>query len=231
LPGGNSLGQRLREGDDGRVRYVAGIIADFTHRGVNEQPQACFLTPLTLVERAQPLTIVARAVGPAESAKPVLLKAMRAVDPDLPPTSVQTMEERMALPLWTYRVTAGFFGACGLLAITLVTVGLFGTTWYAVSRRTREFGVRLAVGAGAADIRRLVIGEGLRLALPALAAGLLLTVGIAALGRRMLVGTSPLDPVALGVAVAVQIAAVVLANWWPARRASRVDPLRALSAE
>lgn len=230
-PDGSALGQRFREGDGGRVRQVTGIVSDFTHRGVSEPPQACFFTPLTTDERAQPVTIVARAAGPAEGAKPVLLEAMRGVDPDLPPTSVQTMRERMALPLWTSRVTAGFFGLCGLLAITLATVGLFGTTWYAVSRRTREFGVRMAVGAGVADIRRLVIGEGLRLALPALAAGLLLTVGIAVLGRRMLVGTSPVDPLALGIAVIVQVSAVVLANWWPARRASRVDPLRALSAE
>jgi ABC-type antimicrobial peptide transport system permease subunit len=141
------------------------------------------------------------------------------------------MRERMALPLWFPRVIAGFFGFCGVLAMVLATVGLFGASWYAVSRRTREFGVRLAIGAAPSDLRRLVVREGLRLALPGVLLGLGAAIALVLLARAMLPGVDPGHPGAYLAAATLQLVAIVAANWWPARRASSVDPLRALTAD
>jgi hypothetical protein len=230
-PGGRALGQSFREGEDRLPRTVVGIVPAFAQRGIDETPRAVVYRPLTDEALGNPVTVIARARGDGATALPALVDAVRAADPALPPGVVQTMRDRMALPLWFPRVIAGFFGFTGLLAIVLATVGLFGSSWYAVSRRTQEFGVRLAVGASAPMLRRLVVREGVMLALPGLLVGLGIAIGLVALGRSSLVGVNPAAPGLYLAAVALQLGAVVAANWWPARRAARVDPIRALAAE
>jgi ABC-type antimicrobial peptide transport system permease subunit len=108
--------------------------------------------------------------------------------------------------------------------VVLVTVGLFGVTYFTVAQRTREFGVRLALGATAADLRRLVFGESLRLVAPGLALGLLAAGALASLAGSALVGVAPLDLRWYLAAAALQAGVTLLASWSPARRASRVSP-------
>lgn len=227
-PGGQALGQPYREGDDRVSRTVVGIVPTFAQRGIGETPQAVVYRPLTDEALGRPVTVIARAHGDGATTIPALTDAVRAADPALPPGVVQTMRERMALPLWFPRVIAGFFGFTGLLAIVLATVGLFGASWYAVSRRTQEFGVRLAVGASAPMLRRLVVREGVMLAAPGLLVGLAIAIVLVLLGRSSLIGIDPTAPGVYLAAIGLQLSAVIAANWWPAARAAKTDPIRAL---
>jgi hypothetical protein len=181
--------------------------------------------PLTTEQLSERLTMVARSRVDAETAATALRAAWRTADGEpIPPASVETMAERLALPLWPSRVGAAFFATCGTLAVVLVTVGLFGVTYFTVAQRTREFGVRLALGATAADLRRLVFGESLRLVAPGLALGLLAAGALASLAGSALVGVAPLDLRWYLAAAALQAGVTLLASWSPARRASRVSP-------
>jgi ABC-type antimicrobial peptide transport system permease subunit len=130
-----------------------------------------------------------------------------------------------------YRLTAATFTAFGLLALAVAAVGLYGAVAYTVAQRTREFGVRAALGAGARDLVRLVLGQGLRTVAVGAVIG---AVGAVAAGRLLqgkLYGVDPLDPLTLAATGLVLAAAALLATWLPARRAARVDPAVALRAE
>ena len=126
---------------------------------------------------------------------------------------------------------AAFFATCGILAVVLVTIGLFGVTYYAVTRRTKEFGVRLALGATAEDLRRLVLGESMRLIIPGLTVGLLLSAVLASLAQSSLLGVTALDPRWYAGAVVLQFSVALIASWSPARRAARVAPQTTLRGD
>jgi ABC-type antimicrobial peptide transport system permease subunit len=176
--------------------------------------------------------VIARTTGgDAADALAPLRQALQRIDPRLPPASLQTMDERMALPLWPTRTAAGLFGACGAAALLLSTIGLFGVTYFAVSARQREFGVRLALGASRADVRRLVLGEAIRLALPGIAAGALVAALLGLAGRSILFGLDTSAPAPYLVAAVVQAMVTLGASWSPAARAARSNPLAVLRGE
>lgn len=119
----------------------------------------------------------------------------------------------------------------GLLAIVLAAIGLYGVVAYAVSQRTREIGVRVAMGATPGDVEWLVLGHGLRITTAGIAAGLLLSAATVHWLRSYLYGLSPFDPIAFVGASLAWVIIAMLASWYPARRATRVDPLTALKYE
>jgi ABC-type antimicrobial peptide transport system permease subunit len=160
-----------------------------------------------------------------------LRDAIRRLNPDLPPQSVGTMADRLAQPLWPARTLAGFLAVCGLLATGLAAVGLFGVTHAVVSQRTREFGVRAAIGASARALRDMVLVESLRLVAPGLALGILLAIAVNALLRVGVLGIDRVQPETFAIAALLEITVVVVASWLPARRASRTDPLQALRTD
>jgi ABC-type antimicrobial peptide transport system permease subunit len=121
--------------------------------------------------------------------------------------------------------------ALGILALFLCALGLYGIVAHDVSRRTREIGVRMAVGARGADVARLVFGGAMRMALPGVIAGGLIAMGVAQVLRTFLLGLSPLDPMALAAAISALLLAVLVAVVVPARRAVRVQPVDALRSE
>jgi ABC-type antimicrobial peptide transport system permease subunit len=124
-----------------------------------------------------------------------------------------------------------FAGAQGLIALLLAALGIFGLVSLAVTRRTREIGIRMAMGARTVDVIRLVTLQSLRLTFIGLACGLLLTLGLTRVLARLLYGVSPTDVPVFGGVVAVVVAVTVLACWLPARRAARVNPVETLRAE
>jgi ABC-type antimicrobial peptide transport system permease subunit len=134
----------------------------------------------------------------------------------------------IGLSLLPSRIGASVAGAFGALGVILAAVGLFGVLSYAVTQRTREIGIRLALGADIGDVRRLILVGGVRLTLGGLAIGLALAFGGAQLLRGMLYGLSPADPVAFGAIALLVVAVGSLASYLPARRATRTDPLEAL---
>jgi putative ABC transport system permease protein len=170
---------------------------------------------MTLVVKAQ--------TDPRPLAGPIR-QAIRSLDASLPVADVRTMDDVVAATLSAPRFTAG-------LALVLSAIGIYGVLSYVVSRRTREIGIRVAIGAGRGQVLRLVLGSGVALALVGIAIGLAAAASLSTLMSTLLHDVEPLDPPTF-VAVAVALTAVAIAaSLVPAWRATRVDPVRALKAE
>ncbi len=226
------LGQTFRD-SGGRVRRVVGILNDVTTNLMNAtaRPQPSLYWPLEDANYGHPLTVVVRTSGAPDVMVETMRRALHDIAPAVPPQSIGTMRQRLALPLWPTRTLAGFFGVCGLLALLLATVGLFGVTHYVVSQRTREFGVRLAIGASGGALQRMVLGESLRLIAPGVVIGLAAGAALSTLVKSQLVGLGRPDPRIFAAAVAIEIVVALAAAWMPARRAARTNPLLALRAD
>jgi predicted permease len=227
-PGGNALGQVFRAGPDAHHYQVIGVAADIKHRSVSQPAGATMYRALADRDYEHALTLIVRTPGDPRALVTAVAEQVQALDPDLPARTATTMTERMAMPLWPARTMAGFASICGGLALVLATVGLFGVTYYAVNQRTREFGIRVALGAAPRAVMALVLREGLTLALPGVAIG---TLGALAAGRfasRMLFGVSPADPLTFAATAALEAAAALAACTLPAWRATRADPMIAL---
>src|SRR6185369_3127282 len=172
---------------------------------------------------------------PAALAAP-LREVVRDLDPNMPVGNVRTMEEQFRLRSTVILdVVADTISAMGAIGLSLAIVGLYGLVAYSVSRRTREIGIRIAIGAGWWDVLRLVWGQGLSLALIGLAAGLALSAGVFRALRGVFpggpTGDGRMDPVALALVAGVVLMATLLAAFVPASRALRVDPTIALRSE
>jgi len=231
FPDRPAVGEWVREAAGGRQLRVIGVARDVTHRSLGETPREYVYRPILASEFADTVTLVVRTFG-----EPGLLVAniqdqVRALDAGLPPGSVKTMEKRMEMPLWPARTAAGFLGVCGALALTLATVGLFGLTYMTVSQRTREFGIRTALGATPRRVVVLLLREGVALALP----GVLIGLAGAAVATRFvsasIFGVSAADPSTYAASAIVQCGVAMLACLLPALRATRADPILALRAE
>lgn len=160
-------------------------------------------------------------------------RELRQLDPRLPILGAQTMTSHRdaSISEWAIRAAAVLFSAFGVLALLLATIGVYGLKAYDVSRRTREIGIRMALGATSTDVEQLVMREGVRTTIVGLTIGLALAVGIGKLVSGLLYRVSPFDPAILAVAAVVLSTAAMLACYLPARRATRVVPLDALRSE
>ena len=224
-PGGTPVGQSFR--GDGVWREVRGVVTNAEPaQNVTESPTA-FL-PFERGGASGALAVIARGRGDARALLAPLRDALRRVDAALPIQSLQTMDERMALPLWMPRTILGFFTACATLAVLLSTVGLFGVTYFAVNQRRHEFGVRSALGASIADVRRLVLGETIRLAAPGVALGLVAAFGTVLIARATLPSVPALGLAPYGLAMVIQVLVALAAGWEPARRAAKAQPVEVL---
>jgi predicted permease len=229
-PGAGGLGETLRIGVEGNPRTVVGITARTHTRGLDREEPNIFL-PIGTEHFEGGLTMVARTQGAPALLVRSVVEAAHAVDPNVSMLAVKTMEQRMAVQLWPFRTLSWMFSICGGLAVILATVGLAGVVIHAVSRRMREFGVRVSLGATPRDLVTDVLKSSARLLVPGLIAGLLLAAAATRLTQAVFVGVNVLNPtIYLGVAIA-QCAIVVVACIGPALRASRVDPMIALRTD
>lgn len=229
-PGGGGLGETLQVGTEGRSLTVIGITAKTHVRSLDREGPTLFM-PIAPAQFEGALTVVARTAAAPASLVRSFVVAAHAVDPNVSMQAVKTMEQRMAVQLWPFRTLSAMFSICAGLAVILATVGLVGVVMHAVSRRTREFGVRVSVGATPRDLVTDVLKSSTALLVPGLIAGLILAAAAARLTQAIFVGVNVLNPsLYLGVALA-QCAIVIVACMGPAVRASRVDPLVALRAD
>jgi putative ABC transport system permease protein len=237
-PNEDPLGRRLRLGsghhDDKPWLTVVGVVAHVKNYGVDHDSRVETFVPY----RQDPLgfaTLVVRTSGDPAALASAVRDVVRSVDPDVPVFSVRPLADVVANEYVAKRVAAQLLGAFAVLALLLAAVGIYGVMSWAVTQRTQEIGVRVALGAERADILRMVLARGMRLAGVGLGVGLGLAFVLArglegALGT-LLFGVSPTDPPTFS-AVPVLLAAVaLLACLLPARRALRIDPVRALHYE
>jgi predicted permease len=226
-PQGNAVGQSLRVGRARRPVQVVGVAADVKEM-YSSAPRWYLYRPLRAEEYADRVAVIIRTAGDPASLTASVRQQVQALDPALPVVAVSTSRERMKLPSWPARTAAGFLAVCGGLALVLATVGLFGVTFYTVSQRTREFGVRVALGASPERLLTLVLREGLTLALPGVAAGIVLALLAVRFASWMLVGIGAADAPTYLAAALLQTTVALLACLLPAVKAMRADPMRAL---
>jgi len=231
-PEGNALGGRVRMGGQ-EVAEVVGIVADTKYSSINERPLPQLFLNMNRFQGST-LRVFVRGAGNASALVGDVRNAIRTIDPALPLYDARTMNEHMQVAVFAQRMAANLLGAMGALALLLASIGLYGVMAYAVSQRTQEMGIRLALGASPASLLNMIVSQGMKLTAIGLAIGLALS--LAAFGsigavRTLLPGISPLDPITF-VAVPIVLGSIaLLASWIPGRRAGKVDPLVALRYE
>ena len=230
-PGESAVGKTIRvRGSDGPVFQIVGVSGDHKVLTVGEPP-----TPFLMVSRTQRpglySCIVARTRGDAAALLRDMRQALLGLEPNLVFVENETMEGEVAATLFPVRAGAWMVTGVGLVAMLLAAIGLYGVIAYSVSRRTREIGIRIALGARPSLVLGQVMRQGLVVAFVGLAAGCLLAAGAARAIAGALYGVGVADPVSWGAAAAVLLGVSALANFIPARRAAHVDPSIALRTE
>jgi predicted permease len=213
-----------------RERTVVGVARNTGHDQIAGGAPPVFFRPVLQSWRSS-LTLLVRTAGDPRALQQALRRAFEEVDPGLPVTDVRTLAEHIGAASFIQRIGAWVLAAFGMLALVLSAVGLFGVLSYSVAQRTREMGVRIAVGASRRDVLALVVGKAMRLTAIGLGVGIVLAAGAGQLLRSQILDVSPLDPVTFGAVIVLLAAVAFLAAWLPARRAARVDPVIALQAE
>ena len=227
---GDAVGRIVRQPGDAPPWLVVGVASDANVRTLGEPPRNLIYLPYS--QRFTPaLTVVARTSVDPERTALALLAAGRELDPDLRVLETKTMDRHLALMRLPQRLSAFVLSAFGVLALALAAVGLYGVVSYGVARRTREIGIRKALGADGARVVRLLVAGGLKLVVLGGALGLALAVVATRLLGGLLFEVDALDPLTFVGVPLVLGAAAVLAAWLPARRASRVSPMEALRAD
>ena len=215
---------------DSRERAeIIGVVKTGKYQSLGEDPKSFFYRPL-LQDYEPGVQLIVRTTGDTPIVD-ALRQQVRALDPRLALVGIETLEQHMQLPLFPARAAGLLLGLFGALALTLAVVGLYGVMSYSVSQRTREIGVRVALGARRIDVVRLIVGQGLRLTLSGMAIGVVCSLALTWILRSVLYGISATDPISF-LAVAVVLTMVALAaSYVPARWATRVDPMQALRTE
>jgi predicted permease len=221
---GDAVGKRLQL--KGRWWQIVGIARDSMIRSLRETPKPFFYVPTRQTAPGEVLLIRAR-LGP-EAIAPALGREIHALDASLAPPAVITMRTQIDRMSWQQRAAVMLIAIFGGLALVLAAIGLYGVMSYAVSQSTRELGLRMALGAGAAHLLRLVMSQGLGLTAGGLALGAAAALALTRLMGNLLYKISPHDPPTFGAALAVMVMVALAACFLPAARAMRIDPGRAL---
>lgn len=231
-PGQPALGKILHmQSLDGERLTVIGVAEDARYRRLSEVPQPHVYVGLSQEFPRDASLIIRTATDPLALVS-LVRREIAAMDPDLPVSDIKTFEELLAgRALLMPRIATRITGTLGLLALVLALVGLYGIVAYAVAQRTRELGIRLALGATDRGVVRLVVGEGVKLAGIGIGVGLGVALIVTRVARSLLFGVSPTDPLVLGLVLVSLAAITLLASWIPARRAARIAPVVALKAE
>jgi predicted permease len=230
-PGRDPIGQRLRIGQaDAPPREVVGVVGDVKYRTLGEGPRPFLWRPVAQAYRSQ-MSILARTAGDPSGLLDPVRRAFRALDASLPVYGLKTMARHMEHALWWTRMGAVLAAVFGGLALLMAAIGLYGVVSYGVAQRTREIGIRVALGARSGDVLRLVVGQGMRLVLAGSLAGLAASLAAGRVIARLLYGVGAFEPQTLLTTAAILGGAALLATYLPARRAARVDPIEALRHE
>jgi predicted permease len=207
---------------------VVGIVRDTKLGSLGNDPEAILYRPLAQVYQPT-VSLFVRATRPG-SVLGTVRSQVQQLDPRLPISDVWTLSDVVYMSLWTPRMAAWLLTLLGVISLLLAVIGVYGVMAYSVSQRTRELGLRVALGANRGDVIRLVVGEGFRLTLAGLAVGLAAALAASRLIAGLLYGSAT-DPVTFVAVPAILAGAVLMASYVPARRATRIEPVVALRTE
>jgi macrolide transport system ATP-binding/permease protein len=224
-PGRDAVGQRLKAKD--RWMEIVGVAKNANYRTKLEQPTPFFYVPVRQNFFVQNGFLI-RTDQSAAAMMNALAREIHALDPNLAPLDAISLQEQVDGMSYTQRLAAALLAIFGGMALFLAAIGLYGVMSYSVSQSTRELGVRMALGARASDVLRLVISRGLRLTTAGIVIGAAAALMLTRLMSNLLYKVSPRDPVAFGSALIVLTAVALIACFLPARRATRIDPVQAL---
>jgi putative ABC transport system permease protein len=234
FPGGNAVGRRLKQGGAERPNNpwmeIVGVVGDVKYSGLNAPPEPAFY----LADRQQPSTprfVMVRTTADPRSALNSIREAVSALDRDVPVARLYTIDELMNESVAAPRFRTTLVAVFAILGLALAAIGIYGVMAYTVSERTRELGVRVALGATTCDVMRMVLAEAFALAAAGVVLGVAGAVATTRLMATLLFGVTPTDP-ATFVSIAGILMAIALAgSYVPARRATRVDPMATLRSE
>jgi predicted permease len=228
FPGRDPIGQWLSI--NGKQRQVVGIAEDGPVNHIHELPQPFLYLPYAQAPSGD-TTLMVETAGDPEALDHAARAEIHRFDPEARVYMSTTLRKTLDFDLAPDRFIAAASSALGFSVVLMTAAGLFGVLLYAVNGRTRELGLRVALGAGPRQIERLVMGESLRLAAVGVPLGLAGLAAAAQAARSMLLGVAPLNPVSYAFSAAAALALALAAAWIPARRATRVDPMEALRSE
>lgn len=230
LGGAAALDRSFVWDDDAAPLRIVGVVEDHIERAVDRPVEPSIYVPMAQMP-AWTRTLVLRASGDHAATASALRRAVAGVDPTVAVFDVATMRDRIADRMGGFDLLAQLMGAFALLSLVLGAVGIYGVTARAVARRTREIGVRLALGAEPAAVQRSIAGHAVRRVAVGVVLGVALAFPLVGALRAMAAGIDPYAPGSFLPAVAALLAVGALGAWLPARRASRIDPVRTLAAE
>nr|MDQ3013316.1 ABC transporter permease [Acidobacteriota bacterium] len=244
-PSEDPLGKRLTLGDP-RDRTqpvqwltVVGVVKDVKQNSWMDAPSNEFYLPFQqeadfyggTAGRYTAMTLVMRTSVAPQSLMKAVPESVRQLDRNLPVSGVVSMEQVVADTLWQPRFNLQLIGLFAALALVLASLGLYGVMSYAVTERTHEVGLRMALGAGRRDVLKLLVGQGMKLALLGVGLGLLAALALTRLMTKLLFGVSVTDPLTFAAIALLLVLVALMACWIPARRATKVDPMIALRYE
>jgi len=230
FPGEHALGKRYRTNPSGNWIEIVGIAQDGKYQSMNDFDELAVFRP-----RAQQynstFTVLARSSSSSAAALRAIQRVVSSLDPELPFFQADTLEDHLSFPLLPAKIAASMLGAFGVLAMMLAATGVYGMLAYAISRRAREIGIRVAIGATRGNVLTLVLRRAAIVMAVASLIGSALALGLGRLFTPVLYGVSPRDPMTFAVAWALMAAIGLLACLVPTRRALRIDPAIALRDE
>ena len=230
-PGESPLGKRFSLGGaDAPMVQVVGVAQDGKYAGLTEDPRSFVYRPVWQSYSGSSNLIV-RSRTDSERLLSTLRGEIAALDPQLPISSAKTMVDHLNFPMLPARLAAILLGSFGLLALVLAAIGLYGVMSYTVSKRTREIGIRMALGAESRDVMSMVLRQGMALAAAGVAIGLLAAFALTRALTSLLYGVSATDAATFTVVALLLTGVALVACFVPARRATRVDPMVALRHE
>jgi predicted permease len=239
FPNRNPVGQRISVhvyagyGDvlTGEQIEIVGVCADTLYGNLHEAPPPQLFVPFVQQTQVRRLTYQIRTRTDPEAIVPALRRALHAADPALPLVGVRTQEDQIDADLTDERLLVSLTSGFGLLALLLASVGIYGLMAYSVAQRTREIGIRMALGAIPHQILTMVLRESFSLSAAAIAAGVAASIVVTRFVKSLLFGIAPSDPVVVWGATALLMFVAIAASWLPARRAATIQPTEALRRE
>jgi putative ABC transport system permease protein len=234
FPNGDPIGKRIRLGKltaEFPWATIVGIVGDVRGFALDEPPEPTMYWPVAQIRATPSLAIVVRTESEPAALAPAVRDAIREIDQTQPIYDMQPLDQLVAKSLGQRRFTLTLMVLFGVIALVLSAIGIYGVMAFAVTQRTQEIGIRMALGARATDVLKMVVGSGMLLAVIGVAVGLIGAFALTRLMASLLFGVSPTDLMTFGLVTAGLLIVALLACYIPARRATKVDPLVALRYE